>query len=111
MRGVAVSSHLGEMEKEFQRFFGITPLECVDIETLVDYYVDSELPAELLPKFQAHLMRCHSCRELVDDVLAIVDVARTLGNQALPSGVKDRLREHLKEQVNLKLPPKLYLVK
>lgn len=99
------------MEKEFQRFLVSSALECADVENLVDFYVDGDLPNELTPKFQGHLMKCKSCSELVDDVVAIVDVARTLSNRALPPGVKERLREHLKEEVDLKAAPKLYLVK
>ncbi len=100
-----------EMEKEFQRFLVSSSFECTDIENLVDFYVDGELPPELAPKFQTHLMGCSACTELVDDVVAIVDVARTLSNRSLPAGVKERLREHLKQEVDLRPPPKLYLVK
>ena len=71
----------------------------------------STAPQELSPKFQTHLLKCSACSELVDDVMAIVDVARTLSNRSLPAGVKERLREHLKQEVDLRPPPKLYLVK
>jgi anti-sigma factor RsiW len=106
-----VNSNSIEMEKEFQRFLVSAQFDCMDVENLVDFYVDGDLPSELQPKFQTHLMKCSSCKELVDDVVAIVDVARTLSNKSLPEGVKDRLREHLKQEVDLKPPPKLYLVK
>ena len=109
--GGAVNSYSREIEREFQRFFGATPFECVDIETLVDFYIDNELPEDLNPKFECHLVKCNSCKELVDDVSAIVDVARTLSNKSLPTGVKERLREHLKQEVDLRQPPKLYLIK
>ena len=106
-----MNSSSGEMEKEFQRFMVSSAFECSDVENLVDFYVDGELPQELTPKFQFHLSGCPNCSELVDDVVAIVDVARTLSNRSLPAGVKERLREHLKREVDLRPPPKLYLVK
>ena len=99
------------MEKEFKRFLVSSAFECPDIENLVDFYVDGDLPQELAPKFQSHLMKCSACSELVDDVVAIVDVARTLSSRSLPEGVKARLREHLKQEVDLRPPSKLYLIK
>lgn len=99
------------MEREFLRYQEISEFCCSDVEELVDFYVDEELPNSLRPKIQAHLLKCSTCRELVDDVVTIVEVARTLSNQALPPGVRDRLREHLSKEVGLQQKPKLYIVK
>ncbi len=106
-------SSLGKtMEKEFLRYQDKAHLACADVENLVDSYVDEDLPDALKAKLQAHVLKCSECRELVDDVVTIVEVARTLSSQAMPSEVRERLREHLKREVGYEEPrPKLFLVK
>jgi len=97
------------IEKEFSR--SIESLECAHVEELVNAYVDGELPTALNSKFQAHLLKCPDCSEMIDDVVAIVEVARTLSSRALPSGISERLREHLAREVGFTPRPRLTLVK
>lgn len=105
------------MDKEndvIQYLEAVSQLSCADMENLVDSYADGDLPDILQGKFQSHISKCVSCQELVDDVVAIVEVARTLSNRPLPEGVKERLREHLDKQVGSNFSnsrPKLYVVK
>jgi Putative zinc-finger len=99
------------MERDFPKYMGLDQLSCSDVEELVDPYVDAELPLCICTKFQAHLMRCPTCAELVDDVVTIVEVARTLGSQVMPGGISERLRAHLAKEVGYSTRPKLTLVK
>lgn len=89
----------GEMEQ----------LQCRDIEALVDDFVEGCLAPEVEFRVKLHLRCCERCRELVDDVSAIIEVARVLDSQALPSDVSRRLRAHLETEVGYL--PRLRLVK
>jgi predicted anti-sigma-YlaC factor YlaD len=85
-------------------------LQCQDIEALVDDYVEGELAPGLALRVKEHLCSCQSCRELVDDVSAIVEVARMLDSRrVVPSDVSRRLRAHLESEVGY--TPRLRLVK
>lgn len=101
------------MDKDLLPFAERTTLACSDIEKLIDYYVDGELPALLLNRFNSHLSSCELCTSLVHDVGKIVEMAKTLDHQILPFAVRERLRARLKEELgqDLATGPKLVVVK
>jgi anti-sigma factor RsiW len=86
---------------------------CVDVEYLVDDYVDGELDEVLRVRFDSHLDGCNACRGLVFDIQKLVELARTLDHDPIPVGISERLRNRLEEELGVKLssPNKLFVVK
>jgi len=101
------------MSEDFHKFMSLPSLSCADVEQLIDSFVDGELPEELQPRFAGHLASCAQCETVVEDVRKIVEAARNLRSHVIPFGVRERLREHLNEELNCQLPtrPKLSIVK
>ena len=54
-------------------------------------------------ELENHLTGCSSCREAVNDLRAIGEVASELAEVPIPSEVQLRLRENLKKQLNNRL--------
>lgn len=87
------------MDRDLERFLEQQILHCADIEELVDYHVDNELPQALEEHFNQHLARCENCRSLVFDITKLVEMARTLDSEPLPSGIGERLRARLNHEI------------
>ena len=102
------------MDHEPSVFGDRRPLSCSEIEELLDSYIDEEMAAPMVCRFEQHLSHCEECRALVTDCEQIVFAAKSLAEESIPQDVSLRLRESLREQVGnnvVRKPPKLVLVK
>lgn len=101
------------MDNDLLPFAEATSLSCSDMELLLDYYVEGELPEPILSTFSEHIKACPQCETLVRDVTKIVGVAKTLDHRILPFAVGERLRAKLKEEFGAEIAPspKLLVVK
>jgi len=86
------------MEDRDESQSGDRMLTCSQIELLLDDYVNNELDDVLRLQFERHLARCESCAGLVYDCQRIVEVARTLADEPIPTAVSRRLRQRLAEE-------------
>jgi hypothetical protein len=86
-------------------------LGCADIEELVDYEVDDELPLGLHSRFFRHIEECAECAQLFDETKQLVEIASSLNEDFLPQSVRDRLRCKLQEELGLTPKFNLHLVK
>lgn len=101
------------MERDYLQYLECPTFGCNEVETLVDEYIDRELPEAVHLRFDEHLGCCEECRALVFDIQKIVEIARTLDKEPLPLGLSERLRQRLADEVGYEPPPprKLQIVK
>ena len=74
-------------------------MSCDSVEKNASLYLDDELNAQDKSAFEKHISRCELCAEMVDDLRLILEAAKTLREQSMPTGVKSRLREFLSQEV------------
>lgn len=93
------TNYFKQMEEGFLHYFDLQTLACEHVEELVDYYLDGELPAILLPRFETHVTGCEECQLLISDLKRILQIAKTMDEGTLPQGVRERLRRRLNDEL------------
>jgi predicted anti-sigma-YlaC factor YlaD len=79
-------------------------VDCIDIISMLGDYLDAELSHDLFHLCQAHFAECGYCRRLLDEYGTTVALASELRDVPPPEEVRTRLRERLREHLNIKSP-------
>jgi anti-sigma factor RsiW len=87
--------HLRVLEKE--------TLQCSDISKLLIDYFDQDLAPTLQARVDAHISCCEKCQEMKAGYEQIINLARELDSEPLPSAVQNRLRQALNARLSLAL--------
>ena len=99
-----------QMNGEYLSYLESAHLNCEDIERLVDPYVDGELPQPLQIRVEDHVQECESCASTLEDCQRLLSLARTLDEAPLPSQIRTRLRDRLREELQ-NFQPRLRVIK
>lgn len=76
---------------------------CQHVEQRLDAYLEGETSTREQFAIERHVAGCEHCERLISDLRHIVDMASTLGEQAVPAGVGARLRLHLEKETGARL--------
>jgi anti-sigma factor RsiW len=66
-------------------------ITCADLVERVTDYLEGALPADLVERFEEHLVICDGCSVHVEQMLAAIRATGDLPSEALPADVTDRL--------------------
>lgn len=72
---------------------------CTEVEQLMSDYLDDELGAADMLRFEQHMSTCSCCATLVGELKFLRQVSSSLRESPLPAGVQQRLRARLAEEV------------
>ena len=84
-------------------------ISCEDVESILDDYVENELPATLKARVSSHICDCDDCQELEDEYRLTIVLAKEIGQREkqahrMSQGAHQRLREALNDRLGLDLP-------
>ena len=79
-------------------------LDCTDVMELVGDLADGELSSSLKIRVHSHIVACQYCQDMEESYRLTIELARTLRDQPIPSGVQKRLRQALNDRLGLNLP-------
>ena len=88
--------HLAILEK--------TTIDCADVEQVLGDMVDHDLTPTLEGRIRDHISECKCCRRSEKSYRWVVDSAKLLKPEPLPSDVSARLRQALNLRLGLTLP-------
>jgi hypothetical protein len=71
-------------------------LTCEDLRNLLYEHHAGELVVEVCESFEAHLVGCANCLNLVQSYQTTVKIVRSMPRCGLPTAVESRLRNALK---------------
>jgi len=76
---------------------------CNDIRRMYGEVVEGDLPHSLNGRLADHIKNCDDCKEFTQTYLLTIDLAKSLRDQELPSGVSDRLKLALSARLGIDL--------
>jgi len=80
-------------------------INCVDVEALLDDYVEHALTPTLKARLDTHICDCDECQDLLEGYRLTIELAAELGERdtQIPGDVQKRLRSALNERLGLSL--------
>ena len=66
-------------------------LNCPELTELVTDYLEESLPAPQRKRFEAHLRKCRSCEDDLEEMRATLKALGSLPEESLPLMIKHRL--------------------
>ena len=71
---------------------------CSDIESKLDDYLEQQLSSSEIEKFHNHTSRCTRCETFVAELKCLKEIAASLAESEIPSGVRERLHLRLAQE-------------
>ncbi len=71
--------------------------DCRSYFEKVSEYLDCELDWETYRKIETHLKDCPECQHCLDALRKTIRLGREAGRESMPPGVRERLRNALKQ--------------
>ena len=80
-------------------------MNCDELLSLLNEYVDGETAAGLCVEFERHLAGCNPCQVVVDNIRKTITLVRNGESFEIPVELTKRLREVLRDRWNRRQSP------